>query len=267
MVHQIWLGDRRDDPTAANYSAEDLVVVQRDIGRLARYTMEMGGGVDLLEIALKIPPWEPMRMLSRDELRTMKVETAGDALEVNSGAATNSAALANGARASVNGRGWAMITVDGRPALGRTHPLTVEGDDVGAFELNFACGEAGRDYIVTYVEHRRGDDAGRTPAALSEVEISVAGKPVQLKVVASRARDKAPGLNSIASGRVPVEMLKAFADPGSRSMMVETASDDAVTAIRIGNAGIARVLPGLAASCAAGQPPIRNSGRYVRQGS
>ena len=33
MVHQIWLGDRRDDPTAANYSAEDLVVVQRDIGR------------------------------------------------------------------------------------------------------------------------------------------------------------------------------------------------------------------------------------------
>ena len=76
MVHQIWLGDRRDDPTAANYSAEDLVVVQRDIGRLAQYTVEMGGGIDLLEIALKIPPWEPMRLLSRDELRTMKVMTA-----------------------------------------------------------------------------------------------------------------------------------------------------------------------------------------------
>ena len=44
MVHQIWLGDRRDDPTAANYSAEDLVLVQRDIGRLARYTAEMGAG-------------------------------------------------------------------------------------------------------------------------------------------------------------------------------------------------------------------------------
>ena len=24
MVHQIWLGDRRDDPTAANYSAEEI---------------------------------------------------------------------------------------------------------------------------------------------------------------------------------------------------------------------------------------------------
>ena len=34
MVHQIWLGDRREDPTAASYSAEDLVLVQRDIGRL-----------------------------------------------------------------------------------------------------------------------------------------------------------------------------------------------------------------------------------------
>ena len=42
MVHQIWLGDRREDPTAANYSAEDLVLVQRDVGRLARYTAEMG---------------------------------------------------------------------------------------------------------------------------------------------------------------------------------------------------------------------------------
>ena len=115
MVHQIWLGDRRDDPTAANYSAEDLVVVQRDIGRLARYTVEMGGGVDLLEIALKIPPWEPMRMLSRDELRTMKVETAGgDAPEVNSGTATNSAALANGARAAVNAHGWAVRSEERR---------------------------------------------------------------------------------------------------------------------------------------------------------
>ena len=122
MVHQIWLGDRRDDPTAANYSAEDLVVVQRDIGRLARYTVEMGGGVDLLEIALKIPPWEPMRMLSRDELRTMKVMTAGDAPDVSSGAATNSAALANGARTAVERAG--LGDVDGRgPAGAWAQPL------------------------------------------------------------------------------------------------------------------------------------------------
>ena len=189
--------------------------------------------------------------------------TAGETPQINSGAATNSAALANGARAAVNGQGWAVMAVEGRPALGRTHPLTIEGDDVGTFELNFTCGEPGRDYIVTYVDRRRGDSA---PAALSEVEISLAGKPLQLKVVASRPHDKSE-LHSIASGRVSVEMLKAFAAVGSRSMMVETASDDAVTAIRVGNAGISRMLPALAASCATTQPPIRNTARSaVRQG-
>ncbi len=75
MVHQIWLGDRRDDPTAASYSAEDLVLVQRDIGRLARYTAEMGAPSELLELSLRIPPWEPMHSLTRDELRRMKLDT------------------------------------------------------------------------------------------------------------------------------------------------------------------------------------------------
>ena len=131
--------------------------------------------------------------------------------------------------------------------------------------MKFACGEPGRDYIVTYVEQRRSDEAGRAPAVLSEVEILLAGKPVQLKVVASHLRDGASELSSIASGRISVEMLKAFADPGSRSLMVETASDDASTAIRIGNAGISRVLPTLAANCAAAS--VRNSARNaMRQG-
>src|SRR5436190_15890058 len=62
-VHQIWLGDRREDATASIYSAEDLVIVPRDIGRLAQYTAEMGGTVELLEVSLRIPPWEPMRAL------------------------------------------------------------------------------------------------------------------------------------------------------------------------------------------------------------
>ena len=62
-------------------------------------------------------------------------------------------------------------------------------------------------------------------------------------------------------------MLKAFAEPGNRSMMVETASDDAVTAIRVGNAGIGKMLPTLAASCATVPTPIRNSARAsARQG-
>src|SRR5262249_9213553 len=46
LVHQIWLGDRRDDAAAATYSAEDLVLVQRDIGRLVQSTPDIGGGAD-----------------------------------------------------------------------------------------------------------------------------------------------------------------------------------------------------------------------------
>jgi hypothetical protein len=261
MVHQIWLGDRRDDPTAANYSAEDLVVVQRDIGRLAQYTMEMGGGIDLLEIALRIPPWEPMRLLSRAELRNMRIVTAEDALEASSGASTNSAAaLASGARAPVNGRGWVMRANGGSPALGRSHPLTLEGEDIGGFELNFACGAPGRDYVVTYVEQRRGVTPDRGPAVPTGVELTLSGKSVPLKVVSSRPNDRSLEINSVASGRLSAELLKAFAAPGGRSLAVETASDDIATAIRIGNAGIARALPRLIASCA-GPPPIRNTAR------
>jgi hypothetical protein len=79
LVHQIWLGKKRKRALESNYSAEELNVVQRDIGRLAQYTIEMGGGGDLLETALRIPPWEPLYRLSADELQRMKLNTV-DAL-------------------------------------------------------------------------------------------------------------------------------------------------------------------------------------------
>ena len=75
LVHQIWLGKKRKHALESNYSAEELNVVQRDIGRLAQYTVEMGGGVELLETALRIPPWEPLYRLSADELQRMRLNT------------------------------------------------------------------------------------------------------------------------------------------------------------------------------------------------
>ncbi len=75
LVHQIWLGKKRKTALESNYSAEELNIVQRDIGRLALYTIEMGGAVELLETALRIPPWEPLYRLSDDELRRMRLTT------------------------------------------------------------------------------------------------------------------------------------------------------------------------------------------------
>ena len=74
-VHQIWLGDRVNDARAATYSADDLMVVERDIGRLAKYTFDMGGAGDLLSLSLNVPPWEDLHELSREELRLTNLVT------------------------------------------------------------------------------------------------------------------------------------------------------------------------------------------------
>ena len=74
-VHQIWMGDRAEDARAASYSAQDLMIVERDIGRLAKYTFDMGGTGDLLSLALSVPPWEPLLELSASELRLTNLVT------------------------------------------------------------------------------------------------------------------------------------------------------------------------------------------------
>jgi hypothetical protein len=81
LVHQIWLGKKRKQALESSYSAEELNIVQRDIGRLAQYTVEMGGSGDLLETALRIPPWEPLYRLSREELQRMRLNTLDQAFE------------------------------------------------------------------------------------------------------------------------------------------------------------------------------------------
>jgi hypothetical protein len=81
-VHQIWMGDRADDAKASNYSAQDLMIVQRDIGRLAKYTFDMGGAGDLLSLSLNVPPWETLHELSREELRLTNVATSDLIAEV-----------------------------------------------------------------------------------------------------------------------------------------------------------------------------------------
>ena len=81
-VHQIWMGDRADDARAATYTAQDLMIVERDIGRLAKFTFDMGGTGDLLSLALSVPPWEDLYELSRDELRLTNLVTTDAVTDV-----------------------------------------------------------------------------------------------------------------------------------------------------------------------------------------
>jgi hypothetical protein len=81
-VHQIWMGDRADDARAASYTAQDLMIVERDIGRLAKYTFDMGGAGDLLSLSLNVPPWEDLHELSPSELRLTNLITTDAVAEV-----------------------------------------------------------------------------------------------------------------------------------------------------------------------------------------
>jgi hypothetical protein len=261
MVHQIWLGDRREDPTAASYTAEDLVLVQRDIGRLARYTAEMGASMDLLDLALRIPPWEPMHALTRDELRTTRLATDDLTAPVAATVAASPAAasappvrrVTDGARASaINAQRWAMVDRNGTMTLARSHPLTVEGEDIGNFDLVVACGEGSGNFDVSYVERRRSGEHIPVPDALGSVTMRVGGVSAALKVASSDLRGTPDELLTYAAATVPASVIGAFAAPGNHSVVVETESKGMVTVIRLGNTGAQINLPQLTANCAKG---------------
>lgn len=75
LVHMIWIGDKRTRAQEASYTAEELGIVQHDIGSIARYTVEMGGDIELLETALGVPPWRPMYALAAHEVHRMRLTT------------------------------------------------------------------------------------------------------------------------------------------------------------------------------------------------
>ncbi|HVY58682.1 MAG TPA: hypothetical protein VHA77_12595 [Xanthobacteraceae bacterium] len=75
FVHQVWPATKRTDALTANYPAAMLVGMQRVLGKLARYTVEMGVDIELFELSTHVPPWEAMRPLTRDELRRFRVQT------------------------------------------------------------------------------------------------------------------------------------------------------------------------------------------------
>jgi hypothetical protein len=81
-VHQIWMGDRADDAKAATYTAQDLMIVERDVGRLAKFAFDMGGTGDLLALSLSVPPWEELHELSPAELRLTNLVTTDKVTDV-----------------------------------------------------------------------------------------------------------------------------------------------------------------------------------------
>ena len=253
FVHQIWLGDRRDDPTAAIYSAQDLVLVQRDIGRLAQYVVEMGGTGELLDISLRIPPWEPMRRLSRDELARVRLATVDNAFERQADTlaaatlTTATPAQTTGPRRSQPAQqAWSLADRAGTSVLARRHPLTVEGDEIGVFDLAIGCADEVENYTISYTERRRVRNAS-TP--LQTVTLQIGQKLLQLSVVSSGLRTDPVALETVATGLVSAGMLGTLAGANSRSLTVATSGGDDKTSIRLGNTGISQSFPDFSVRC------------------
>src|SRR5450631_3292032 len=81
-VHQIWMSDRAEDAKASTYTAQDMMVVERDIGRLAKYTFDMGGTGDLLSLSLNVPPWDDLHEFSPQELQLTGLVTTDAVADV-----------------------------------------------------------------------------------------------------------------------------------------------------------------------------------------
>jgi hypothetical protein len=58
------------------------MIVERDVGRLAKYAFDMGGTGDLLALSLSVPPWEELHELSPAELRLTNLVTTDKVADV-----------------------------------------------------------------------------------------------------------------------------------------------------------------------------------------
>lgn len=256
LVHQIWLGDRRDDAVAASYSAEDLVVVQRDIGSIVQYTMDMGGTAELVALSLKVPPWEPMRVLTRDELRRTRLDMTDQTETVVAIKTAAGPALADDdpPHPVAEGGGWLAVTRSGQPAVARTHPLTFEGERIGSFDLLVACGPTADTYTLTYKEKRVGPADRGPPRNLSQIAVAIGDQLQPLKITSAEKKARRGELDSVASTVLPARLVRLLAVDGPASMTMETESiGNPRTVIRVGNAGFAHNFRDVDKSCS--QPP------------
>jgi len=150
---------------------------------------------------------------------------------------------------AISERRWAMVDRSGAAALARRHPLTIEGEEIGSFDLSVVC--AGPDtYDISYSERRHAGDQHALPVALTGVTVTAGNKSAALKVISSERNSDPDELLTFANATVPASFVTGFAAVGSHSLMITTKSAALSTGIRIGNTGAMQNLPRLAASCA-----------------
>ncbi len=154
----------------------------------------------------------------------------------------------------ISERHWSVVDRAGVAVLARRHPLTVEGEEIGSFDLMVACGASANSYDVSYVERRHDGGGILIPVRLNDVSMTVGEVSAPLKVVSSERRSEPDELVTYAIGQATAAQIDAFASAGNHSMTIETDSAGAnsvplTTGIRLGNTGAQESLPRVAAAC------------------
>jgi hypothetical protein len=264
FVHQIWPSSKRNDANATTYSATNVATIQRVNGEIGRYIVDMGAHIELFEIASRIPPWEEMRLLSREELRRMNVHTVDDPFVKTPISLAAAAVAARKIEPAANALGWVFVERGGQHALVRRHPITIEGLEIGHFELSFSCSETPDSYRVTYREKRIMANSPTGAAdRLEAVGISVRqnNSPQRsiLSVDESTPANGTAELLSRARGMVPASLLEtvamtpsadAVASSSQQGLIVTATTVEKVrTVIRLGQTGLVEGLRQLANIC------------------
>ncbi|HVG50442.1 MAG TPA: hypothetical protein VM867_02280 [Xanthobacteraceae bacterium] len=250
LVHQIWPRANSGDAAAGTYSARDLVGVQRELGALAKYTVEMGGEIELFEIALRIPPWENLKPLDAIDIERVKLKNVANPFDPSAPSIQPQALITVPVNRPLDvvDRAWAANDAYGPRAFSRRHPLTIEGEQIGSFELSFVCSDSGINAV--YVETRR----LRSNVSLdkvSRVGIGAGNARAMLRVDKSAAETGSAELRTVAQGLVPPEFLAAVTDTAGQTLIVATQTETNVrTAIRPGNTGFGDSFKQTVAGCA-----------------
>ena len=267
LVHQIWPSNKRNDANAATYSAGNVVAIQRVNGDIGRYIVDMGVDIELFEISSRIPPWEDMRRLTRKELRRMKVSTLDDPFARSPAppaGTTASIKKPEHVAAIANTLGWMVVDRRGQRTLLRQHPITIEGQDIGTFEIAFTCSNKTDTYRVSYQERRIVPNApAMVTDRLEAVGISIRQDNAFLRTLLT-LEDSTPGkvpseLLSRAHGTIAASFLETalalpagetVASSSQQGLVVATTTVDKVrTVIRLGQTGLSEGLRQLSSTC------------------
>jgi hypothetical protein len=239
-------------------------------GDISRYIVDMGADIELFELSSRIPPWEEMRRLSHEELRRMKVHTIDDSF--SRVPATTVASVPQPQKpettatiaVNVNMLGWVIVDRKGQRSLVRHHPITIEGQEIGTFEISFTCGERPDTYRVSYHEKRF---VANSPVVVTDrleaVGISIRQENSYMRALLA-LEDSVPGrvpteLVSRARGTIAASFLQtavaatsgdAVASASQQGLIVATTTVEKVrTVIRLGQTGLPEGLRQLSTTC------------------